>query len=60
MEATTDNPPESWHSGTADRLPPEKDNLNGWINAAESEKDRQWTKYVQAANGIKTFALKPN
>ena len=41
------------------KLPPKKGNLNEWIDALADENIRQNNKYVQAADGKKTYEPKP-
>ena len=59
LKDTTDNRPESFHRGVLPKLPPKKGNLNEWIDALADENIRQNNKYVQAADGKKSYEPKP-
>ena len=49
----TNNGPESWHSGTADRIPTTRGDLNAFIAALAKEDDRQDTRLIQNSEGKK-------
>ena len=50
---------QSFHRGVLHKLPPKKGNLNEWIDVLADENIRQNNKYVQAADGKKSYEPKP-
>ena len=56
----TNNGPEAWHSGTADRIPPTRGDLNAFIAALAKEDERQDTRLVQASEKKKKFGPNKN
>ena len=49
----TNNGPEAWHSGTANRIPTTRGDLNAFIAALAKEDERQDTRLVQASENKK-------
>ena len=54
---STTNQCESFNSGTADKLPPHKGNLNEYISALLRENSRQTVRFNQAQAGIKKYPV---